>query len=540
MPYISATAEIMYAPLDLRFVIVQLQTAEYAEDAKTSFIFPTRCGLRSRPQVGSFGAMQPNLAYGLGVSAVRPLLHLLPQFGPWIVRVQLCQLAQQLFCLLVARGGDDDLNFHDLVAAYAITRRRGYALFAQAQLLSGLRAGRNLEQRAAVDGRHFNLRAEAGFRSAHRHGDANVVALAAENGMLAGAHNDVEVAGRAAVTSCIALAGEPDALPVARARLDSDFQRFGAVHHAFAAAHRTNGPVLTRAAAARARHVELHASALLRDLAGAVALRTRPRLFEKSDAVAVRTCVLARDAEAQHGAADRLPEVHSDLVFEVAARLRAFGLHAATIEDAGEDVAEPARPAARSARASASASTLEQVGEVETAEVEAAALSAASARASGVAAAKPARTGAAGLSATARVRFGRCRINVVAVEAELIVNPALLGIAEDVVRFRDLLELFFRGLVAGIDVGVILARQLAKRLADVLRAGGLFDAERAVIVFLGGGGHCWLRQQLHVLQIPTVESSSGRVLCGRRTRRVLHGDAAQSFQRCCSGKLAMM
>src|SRR5207249_2488876 len=79
-------------------------------------------------------------------------------------------------------------------------------------------------------------------------------------------------------------------------------------------------------------------------------------------------------------------------------------------------------------------------------------------------------------SAAACVSLSRRRIDVVRVVAELVVDLAFLRIAEDVVRFRDLLEFFFRCLVAGIDVGMVFARQLAKSLTNLVGGGGLFYA----------------------------------------------------------------
>ena len=52
------------------------------------------------------------------------------------------------------------------------------------------------------------------------------------------------------------------------------------------------------------------------------------------------------------------------------------------------------------------------------------------------------------------------------VETELVVRLPLLRIRQNVVRFLDLLEFFFRGFIAGIQVGVILARQLPVGLRE--------------------------------------------------------------------------
>ena len=81
-----------------------------------------------------------------------------------------------------------------------------------------------------------------------------------------------------------------------------------------------------------------------------------------------------------------------------------------------------------------------------------------------------------------------CGINVVRVEADLVVDLALLGIAQHVIGFRKLFELLFRLLVR-IDVRMVFARKFAERLANFLRGGALLYAERGVIVFLLCGCH---------------------------------------------------
>ena len=68
------------------------------------------------------------------------------------------------------------------------------------------------------------------------------------------------------------------------------------------------------------------------------------------------------------------------------------------------------------------------------------------------------------------------------VGAELVVLLSLLAVPEDLVRFVDFLELGLGGLVARVDVGMVLARELPERLLDLFLGGGLGDAERLVIV----------------------------------------------------------
>src|SRR5438128_5408574 len=112
-----------------------------------------------------------------------------PDLRPRIVRMQLRQFPQNLLGTLVLHLGGLDHNLHDLIAALILTRVED-ALLAQAELLPALRPGRDLEQRAAVNGGHFDLGAQS--RLGHRDGnrDLNVVAFAVEEGRLLDAHGD--------------------------------------------------------------------------------------------------------------------------------------------------------------------------------------------------------------------------------------------------------------------------------------------------------------------------------------------------------------
>src|SRR5437879_492166 len=91
--------------------------------------------------------------------------------------------------------------------------------------------------------------------------------------------------------------------------------------------------------------------------------------------------------------------------------------------------------------------------------------------------------------AGARVRVGRSRIDVVRVEADLVVDLALFGIAEDFIRLREGLELFFRRLVAGVDVGMVFAGEFSESFTDVLGRGGLLHPKSLVIILFCGGCH---------------------------------------------------
>src|SRR5450755_4027931 len=294
--------------------------------------------------------------------------------------------------------------------------------------------------------------------------------------MVAGADNRVKISRGSAVRAGVAFAGQANALAVARAGLDADFERFGALDRALAVATRAGGNVFPRPMAAGAGHVALHPPAGLVDLALAAALRTSSGGLDESLAMAIRACIAPSDVQAHDPTANRRPEGHVDLILQILARLRTSLLRTtAAAEDAGENIFEAA-----AATGFAPAGAIHQIGKVEAAEIEVSALRPG-------AAALPARKSSAGKvsssAACAGVGVSRGGINIVGIEADLVVNLALLGIAKDVVGLGHGLEFLFRGLVSGIDVGMILSCELAKRLADIVSRGRLLHAKNLVIVF---------------------------------------------------------
>ena len=62
---------------------------------------------------------------------------------------------------------------------------------------------------------------------------------------------------------------------------------------------------------------------------------------------------------------------------------------------------------------------------------------------------------------------------VVRIETVLIVDLALLSVAQNIVSFLNALETFLGGLVTGIHIGMVLARQPAIRLLDLILTGAL-------------------------------------------------------------------
>src|ERR1700733_1603523 len=173
------------------------------------------------------------------------------------------------------------------------------------------------------------------------------------------------------------------------------------------------------------------------------------------------TGLLTQNLKTCRTSAHRGPEVHVDRVFEIGTRLRSALRLPATgllVEDAGEDVAEAAPTAAgrsRSGLALRSGAAF-KVGEVETFKIEGHFL-------------RPGATAAWTRTsiAAASGRFGLRRVDLIGVKAELIVDFALLLVAQDVVGLGDLLELLFRLLVAGVHIGMVFSRKFAEGFADV-------------------------------------------------------------------------
>ena len=194
------------------------------------------------------------------------------------------------------------------------------------------------------------------------------------------------------------------------------------------------------AAAARARLGDREQALALGLDAAALAARAdlgrRARLG--AGAVAGRAALRGRDGERDLRALDRLLEGDRDLGLEVAAAL-------------GAGAARAGAP-----RAAAAAAAAEEVGE-------------------DVARSEPAS------KPPAPPPPGPPPAN----DAAAVVLLALVGVAEDVVGRRDLLEALLGLLVARVAVRVVLARELAVGLLDLVRRRLLVDAEDLVEVALG-------------------------------------------------------
>ena len=188
--------------------------------------------------------------------------------------------------------------------------------------------------------------------------------------------------------------------------------------------------------------------------------------------VAAGANFLAMNLDARLSAANRRPEVDRRLILEIAARLRAARLLLLlrAREDAAKNIFEAA-PARRARSLLRAGSAALESRKIEPTEIH--------------------RRPSAG-RLLPRIRLGLRRIDLVGVKTHLVVNLALLVVAQHVVGFGDFLELLLRLLVAGIHVRMIFARSFAKGLANLIRRRRLLHAEHCVVVFVGGGGHFFL------------------------------------------------
>src|SRR4051794_22005236 len=358
-----------------------------------------------------------------------------------LARVAVHDLRELLDGLLLLRGELVRHLDHEpivQVAAAGTGAERRRALAAQALERAVLGAGRHAQALGAVQRRDLDLGPAERLGDGDRDLDLEVVALALEDRRLAHVRDDVEVARRPAAQAGLALAGKADA----RALLDAG----GDVHAG--ALHLTQAPLAAAggaglldhragAAAARARTGDGEHALALRLDAAAVADRAdlRRGARPRAGAAACRAGRVGRDGHGHLGAFDRLLERQRDRRLQVLAalgdRLGARAAPAAGVEDARQDVrerAEVGRAAAGAARAPAAA---ERVGAGE--------------------------------------------------HAAAVVLLALLGVAQDVVGLGDLLEALLRHRIL-VGVRVVLARELAVRLLDVVLRRLLVDAEDLVVV----------------------------------------------------------
>ena len=271
--------------------------------------------------------------------------------------------------------------------------------------------------------------------------DFQVVAAAAEDRRLAHARYRVEVARRPTAAPGFSLPGQPHPAAVANAGRDVDLVALDLARLPAAAASRARVLDLGAGPAALGAGMRDREEALaLADDAAALAARAhrRRRSGLRARAAAGRAGRRDRHGDRHLRALHRLVERNVDLGLEVAAALRPVarappGAGRAGAEQVGEDVPDPAEAA---------------------------------------------ESGCA--------RPERARVEAAEDPATRVVLLALLGVGQDRVGLLDLLEPLLGALVALVAVGVVLARELAVGLLDLVLGGLLVDAEDLVGILDGG------------------------------------------------------
>ena len=234
--------------------------------------------------------------------------------------------------------------------------------------------------------------------------------------------------------------------------------------------------------AALARKIEFHRAGHLRDFAGSVALGANGYIAAgRSGAAARLTGLLPRDIQAYLRAANRLPEIDVQRVLKVCSALRRLrALLPATAKKLAENIAEAALRLLRRLppkSCSAGAAPAAFVNSLKSNPP------------------KPMPPGSA-------ARLTRVRRNVVRVKPKLVVYLALFLIAQDVVRFLNFLEALLGGLIARVQIRVILSRKPPIRLTDIIRICALRHRKCFVIILFCR--HVLLQRTAAAKQPPSV------------------------------------
>src|ERR1700682_2896951 len=370
-----------------------------------------------------------------------------------ILRVDRLKLAQQLFLPRgqLHRRFDRDMAEEVAIAtaAYAFD-----ALSPQSKDLSCLRFRGDLDFGVAVQRRDLDFAAHGRGRKTDRHLAVKIVVLALEDRMLLQVHDHIEVAVRAPVQSCLAFTRESDAIVTIDSGRNLDRQGLALSDAARAAAGRAwLGHDLATAVTLRTRLLDREKNLRDAHLPLAVARRTGFGLRSRFGAAAMarRTLLHRRNADLGFGAARCFFERQFEIVAKVGASEDAAAATAGTAlaaENFAEDVTEGVGKTAEALRAAAEAS---------------------------------------------RTRGAKAGRRIDAGVPELVVGGALASVGEDLVRFLRLLEFVFRALVVGIAVRMMLHRQLAISLLDVIFGRIAIDAECRIVVALSHSQYPQLR-----------------------------------------------
>src|SRR5271168_1471322 len=247
----------------------------------------------------------------------------------------------------------DNLHLHDLIATHTLPRSRSHTFLPQPQLLSRLRAWRNLQLRSraafmGIDRRHINLRSQRGFRHRNRNSYIYVIRAPRKYRMRPRLDNQKQITRRPTIGPCVAFARQTNPLTIPGPRLNPKLQRLPLRHHALAIAGRARVLHLPRTTAPRTLDIKLHPSAHLRHLSRPMALRTLHAPARRRLALARRANLLPLNLQPCHTTPHRRPEIHTHLVLKIGPRLRPTRCLLPAVKHPAEDMLEAtAKPATR-------------------------------------------------------------------------------------------------------------------------------------------------------------------------------------------------
>src|SRR5688572_20826334 len=359
-----------------------------------------------------------------------------------LLRQRAGQLFEQLLLLarqLLRRG---DLHRDEQVPAPA-AGDVGHTAAAQAEHLPALGAFRHFEQLLALERRYPDVAAQCDSWEVERHFAVEVVAVPPEVRMVLHVDDHIQVARLTARPATFALASEPQTLAGGDAgrHANGELPLLDLPARALARGARL-GDDTARSAALAAGARDGEETLLVAQLPATVALRAGRRLRPRCRAAA-RTGVarlLPRDLDSRLGALGRFVEGNLEVVAQVGAAL---------------DTAAPVAAAKDVAKAEDVAEAAEDVLEAgEDVRIEAAGRG----------------TAESGVAVT-------------------IIEVPFVGVGQDGVGLRRLLEFLLGRVVARIPVGVVLQRELAVGALDLPFAGRPRDPEHVVIIAFAHGGH---------------------------------------------------
>jgi hypothetical protein len=336
--------------------------------------------------------------------------------------------------------GEVDWGFHHhmgmeiagMVAAHALD-----ALAAQSEYLAGLGFGGNFDGGVAVQGGNVDFATQGRRDERDGHLAMQIVVVPLEDLMGLEVDLDVEIAGRPAVDTGFALAGQTDAVTVVHTGGNPHGQGLVLLDAAFAVAMGAGvGDDPAAAVATRTSLLDGEETLLHAHLAMATAGRAGYRLGARLGAGTVAMLALGQDGNADlgFGAARGLFQADFQVVTEIGAPvdMGAAPAAAASAEHVAEDVREG-------------------VGEVTE------------------------------IAGPAGAGHGRIHAGM----AVLVVGRALIAVGQDFVGFLGFLEFFLRRLFTLVPVRMMLHGQLLEGLLDFVVGGGFRHAQNFVVIPLG-------------------------------------------------------